>query len=342
VDIALPASSYDGDARKLQFFDQAIARIRALPGVNAVALTSRLPLRGEATVNLLSYPNDTRPMAARPLANYRYVTPEYFTTIGTPLVRGRTFLPSDRGRPVVVLSSSAAQALWPNEDPIGRIVRTGGYLGAPSEVVGIAADSRAVDLRRNDVLFTYLPYWLRAPSSASLVIRTTVAPASLAASVRRAIWESDRNVAIPHVESMDDIVAASVADRRFELSLMLAFGCAAALLAALGVYGVVSYSVARRGREMGIRIALGARPGDIHRLVIAEGLIPVGAGLAVGLAGSVAIGRAIGSLLFDVRFADPLVMITSAAIVVAATVLACAAPARRAAGLRGVLDTLRG
>src|SRR5262249_33721009 len=136
--------------------------------------------------------------------------------------------------------------------------------------------------------------------------------------------------------------AASVADRRFELSLMLAFGCAAALLAALGVYGVVSYSVARRGREMGIRIALGARPGDIHRLVIAEGLIPVGAGLAVGLTGWAGTGRAIGRLLFDARPADPLVMITSAAIVMVATVLACAAPARRAAGLRGVLDTLRG
>src|SRR5262245_61999277 len=342
VDVALPASSYDGDARKLQFFDQAMAEIHALPGVSAVALTSRLPLRGQSTVNLLSYPDDTRPMAARPLANYRYVTPGYFTAIGTPLVRGRTFLPSDRGRPVVVLSASAAQALWPNQDPIGRIVRTGGYLGAPSEVIGIAADSRAVDLRRNDVLFTYLPYWLRGPSSASLVIRTTVAPASLAASVRRTIWASDRNVAIPHVQSMDDIVAASVADRRFELSLMVVFGCASALLAALGVYGVVSYSVARREREMGIRIALGARPGDIHRMVIAEGLMPVGAGLAVGLAGSVGIGRAIGSLLFDVRAGDPLVMLTSGAIVIAATVLACAAPARRAAGLTEVMETLRG
>src|SRR5262249_6573633 len=342
VDVALPASSYEGDARKLQVFDRIMARVGSLPGVSAVALTSRLPLRGESTVNLLSYPNDTRPAAARPLANYRYVTPDYFSTIGTLLVRGRTFLPSHRGRPVVVLSASAAQALWPNQDAIGRIVRTGGYLGAPSEVIGIAADSRAVDLRRNDVLFTYLPYWLRGPSSASLVIRTTVAPTSLAVSVRRAIWESDRNIAIPHVESMDDIVAASVADRRFELSLMVVFGCASALLAALGVYGVVSYSVARREREMGIRIALGARPGDIHRMVIAEGLMPVGAGLAVGLAGSVVIGRALASLLFDVRAGDPLVMIASAAILTAATLLACAAPARRAAGLKGVVETLRG
>jgi len=341
IDVALPGSAYDTDARRLQFFEQAMDRLRALPGVRAVAFTNRLPLRGEGTVNLLSYPDDQRPPAARPLANYRYVTPDYFTTIGTPLLRGRTFLPSDRGRQVVVLSASAAEALWPGQNPIGRIVRTGGYLGANSEVVGVAADSRAVDLTRNDVLFTYLPHWLRGPYTGSLVLRTTVRPASLAQAVRRAIWEGDRNVAIPRVEPMEEIVAGSVADRRFELSLMVAFGCAAALLAALGVYGVVSYSVARRAREMGIRIALGARPGDIHRLVIGEGVMPVATGLIAGLAASVLVGRSIASLLFDVRPADPRVMIAAAAIVLAATLLACAAPARRAVRMGAGLDALR-
>jgi len=180
-------------------------------------------------------------------------------------------------------------------------VKTGGYLGAVSDVIGVAADSRAVDLTRTNVLFTYLPFWLRGPSNASLVLRVTVPPVSLATTVRRAIWEVDRDVAIPRVQTMDDLVAISVADRRFELSLMAVFGCAAAILAALGVYGVVSYSVARRGREMGIRIALGARPADIRRLVVGEGLAPVAVGLAIGLAISWWIGRTIGSLLFDVR-----------------------------------------
>jgi ABC-type antimicrobial peptide transport system permease subunit len=130
---------------------------------------------------------------------------------------------------------------------------------------------------------------------------------------------------------MDDIVAVAVSDRRFELSLMVAFGGAAALLAALGVYGVVSYSVARRGREMAIRMALGARPGDIHRLVVLEGLLPVGAGLVAGLAVSLAAGRAIGSLLFDVRPGDPGVMLAAAALIAVASLVACAGPARRAA-----------
>jgi len=329
IDVALP-SSYATDARKLQFFDEAVARLRAMPGVASVAYTSRLPLRGETTVNLLSYVDDQRPMAARPLANYRYVTPEYFATLGTPLLRGRTFAPTDRGRGVVILSASAAGALWPGEDAVGRTLRTGGYLGGPSEVIGIAADSRAVDLARKDVLFAYLPNWLRAPASASIVMRTTVTPESLAASARRAIWDVDRNAAIPRVQSMEDLVAASVADRRFEMSLMIAFACAAAVLAALGVYGMVSYSVARRGREMGIRMALGARPGDIHRLVLSEGLVPVTAGLAAGLLASLAIGRAMRGLLFEVGAGDPVVMLATAAIVTLATLVACAAPARRA------------
>jgi putative ABC transport system permease protein len=341
VDVALPPSLFATADQQLRFFDAALARVRALPGVGAAALTSRLPLRGESTVNLLSLPDDRRPMAARPLANYRYVTPDYFTAIGTPLLRGRTFRDTDRGRQVVVLSASAAQALWPGQDAVGRIVKTGGYLGALSEVIGVAADSRAVDLTRTNVLFTYLPYWLRGPSAASIVIRANVPPATLAAAARRAIWDVDAQVAIPRVETMTEIVALSVADRRFQLTLMVAFGCAAALLAALGVYGVVSYSVARRGREMGIRIALGARPGDIHRLVITEGLAPVAAGTIAGLALSWWIGRAISALLFDVRPGDPGVMLAASAIVTIATVLACAGPARRASAAGSVIDALR-
>ena len=200
-------------------------------------------------------------------------------TITSPRV-GR----SRRGQPArsVGLSASAADALWPGEDAIGRQVATGGHLGAVSEVIGIAADTRAIDLTRADVLFTYLPYWLRAPMSASIVVRAAVPPASLSAAARRAIQDVHRDVALPRTETMDGIVAAAVADRRFQMSLMIGFGCAAAVLAALGVYGVVSYSVARRGREMGIRLALGARPGDIYRLVVGEGLRPVGVGIAAG------------------------------------------------------------
>jgi putative ABC transport system permease protein len=333
VDVALPPFGYADPARQVNFLDAALARVRALPGVGSVALTSRLPLRGESTVNFLSLPDDTRPAATRPLANYRFVTADYFAAIGTPLLHGRTFRDGDRGHPVVILSARAAEALWPGEDAIGRQVRTGGYFGALSEVIGVVADSRAVDLTRNDVLFAYLPYWLRAPwtTTATLVVRTTAAPASLGGAIRRAVLEVDPAVAIRRVETMDDVVGAALADRRFELTLMTAFGAAAAVLAALGVYGVVAFSVARRSREMAIRIAVGATAGDIRRLVFEEGLKPVTIGVALGLTASVALGRAMATLLFEVAPVDPMVMSVASAVVLAATVVACIGPAQRAA-----------
>jgi len=330
VDVALPPSMYPTADRQLRFFADVIARTRSLPGVGSAATTNRLPLRGESTVNHLSYPNDTRPIEQRATANYRYVSPGYFASIGTPILRGRTFRATDQGHQVVVLSASAAQALWPGQDPIGRIVRTGGYLGADTEVIGVAADTRAVDLTRNDVLFAYLPFWLRIGTVETLVVRASVPPSTLTNAVRRAVLDAEPSAAIPRVQTMDDVVGVAIADRRFELSLMAAFGVAAAILAALGVYGVVSYSVARRGREMGIRIALGASALDIHRLVFEEGITPVAIGILAGLAASLALGRAMASLLFDVRPSDPVVMAASALTIVVATLVACASPARRA------------
>ena len=341
VDVALPPSMYSTPARQLAFFEDLQARTRTLPGTTVVATTNRLPLRGESTVNLLSYQNDTRPLQQRPVANYRYVSPEYFAAIGTPILRGRTFRETDRGHQVVVLSARAAEALWPGQDPIGRIVRTGGYLGADSEVIGVAADTRAVDLTRNDIFFTYLPYWLRIGTEETLVVRTGVAPQSLAGAVRRAVLDLEPSAAIPRVQTMADVVGLAVADRRFELSLMTAFGCAAAVLAALGVYGVVSYSVARRRREMGIRMALGATRMDIQRLIFEEGLTPVAAGLVAGYALSAAMGRGMASLLFDVRPTDPAVMLAASLAIVGAAIVACVGPASRASRTAHVIEQLR-
>ena len=153
VDVALPPSSYPQPSAQHAYIERAIEALRELPGVAAVAATNRLPLRGEGGVNALSYDNDERPYEQRPMANYRYVTADYFAAIGTPLLAGRTFRESDRGRQVVVLSASAAAALWPGRDAVSRFVRTSGGLGALSEVIGIAANTRAVDLVRTDVHF---------------------------------------------------------------------------------------------------------------------------------------------------------------------------------------------
>jgi predicted permease len=342
LDVVLPPFAYPSTERLLGFVDSVMERIRALPGVVDVAVTNRLPLHGEAVVNTLALQHDERPAAIKPLANYRYVSPEYFSAIGTPLLRGRTFATNDRGRHVVVLSAAAARVLFGEVDPIGRHVQTGGSLGALSEVIGVAADSRAVDLQRTDVLFAYLPYWLRGPSSASIVVRASADPLSLATAAKEAVWSVDRSVPIPRVQTMEDVVARAVGDRRFELSLMMLFGTSACLLAAMGVFGVVSYSVAKRRREMGIRVALGASPSNIRRHVVGEGLLPVGLGVAVGLAASLGLGPSMASRLFEVRPGDPLVMASAAAVLLTAAVMACLGPAHRAASVADVTTALRG
>jgi putative ABC transport system permease protein len=340
LDLSLPTTVYRTTDQQVQAIDAILDRLRALPGVTAVAVTNRLPLQGEAVVNSLSLENDTRPDAARPLANYRYVSPDYFTAMGTPLVQGRTFRDSDRGRQVVILSREAARLLWPSDDPIGRSVLTRGP-GSASEVIGIAADTRAVDLKRADVPFVYLPYWLRAPASPSIAIRTTADPSASIGAARAAVWSIDRNIPVPRTRTMTDIVDAAVADRRLELTLMMSFGAAAALLASLGVYGVVSYAVTARAREMGIRTALGATPAQIRRMVIGEGMLPIATGTVAGLAASWPMGRAMSSLLFGVGAWDATAVAGAAAVLVIAALAACAAPASRAASSRSIVAALR-
>jgi predicted permease len=344
LDVALPTLGYPASAigKQTAFFDAAIARLRALPGVRAAGMTSRLPLTGEGSVNLLSVEHDPRPESARPIANYRFVSGGYFNAIGTPILEGRTFADTDRGHAVIVLSLTAARTLWPGLDPIGRRIDTGGFFKSPADVIGVAADVRAVDLRRSDVLFAYLPDWSRALGGGSFVIRTSSSDAAATTSAaRQAIWSVDRSVPIPRVQPMADLVDRAVARQRFELTLMLLFGAAAATLAALGVYAVVSFAVTRRRREMGIRIALGASPTAIERLVVLEGLTPVAVGLAIGLAAAVPIGHAISGVLFGVRPADPMVMAAAGAVLVIAALGACAAPAYRAARRTDVTAVLK-
>lgn len=341
MDVSLPTTVYRTTERQVQAIDAILDELRALPGVSTVAVTNRLPLNGEAVVNSLTLENDPRPPSARPLANYRYVSPEYFAAIGTPLIQGRTFRDADRGRQVVILSMEAARLLWPGQDPLGRHVLTGGSLGSLSEVIGVAADTRAVDLRRTDIPFAYLPYWLRGPATASIAIRTASDPSRSIGPARAAVWAVDRNIPIPRTRTMKDIVDAAVADRRIELTLMLLFGAAAALLAALGVYGVVAYAVASRSREMGIRTALGATPAQIRRMVVGEGMMPIASGTVVGLAGSWPIARTISSLLFDVGAWDWTAVAGAAAVLAAAALIACAVPAWRASSGGSIVAALR-
>ncbi len=330
VDLNLPASRYP-DLQKRQAFAQALlARVTALPGVRAAGISNQLPLAGEGGNNLLSKEGNILPVTDRPLVDVRSANPAYFTTMGIPLRAGRVFAESDRGRAVAMVSALTAQRIWPGEDPVGKRFRIGGDRSALMEIVGIAGDVRGVSLSRAPSSTIYLPYWQRLFDRVSLVARTEVGAAAAGSSIRAAIRQADPELPIPAFRAMDEMVAASLAPRRFQLTLALLFAAAALLLASLGIYGVVSYSVGQRTAEMGIRMALGAEPALIRRMVLRQGLTPVAAGLAAGVAGALGLGRYLASMLFGVDAGDPA---TLSVVVVLLTLVAAAAisvPAYRA------------
>lgn len=327
VRLQLPTAEYGQSAQRNEFWRRVLAVTRALPGVTA-AVISDPPLSGNTDVNPVTVPGDTRPIIQQPLANTRRISPGYLAMMGIPLLSGRELTAADRGHPVAVISASTARAAWPGRNPIGQVFRQGDPTDTPIRVVGVVGDTRAISLLTPPGLMVYQPHGDNF--SSTLVLRTALAPAAVAPEVRRAIWSIDPNVPVPAMESMGAIVAKSVAPRRFQMLLVALFAAAALLLACLGIYGVVSYSVARRTQEMGVRVALGARPADLYGMVFWQGLLPVIIGLAAGLLGALALGRALASLLFEVQPGDPAALAAAAIILLAVAAAACWGPARQA------------
>jgi len=336
ADITLPPALYQKEERKRAFFENVLVRVHTLPGVSAAAWISRLPLEGQEQVDNIVVPGRAIPEAQTPLANYRFVTPEYFRALDISLLNGRSLEPADAQRHVAVISDSVAKRIWPRVDPIGKQFRTGGDPQWPTvEVVGVVGDIRNVALDEPPGLMIYQPIGPGSPKwwgrRASLVVRSMTAYAPLSAAVRDAIRDADAGVPIVHLRAMTEIVSESVSIRGFELALACLFGIFALILAALGIYGVVGYSVASRTQEMGIRIALGARSSDVRNLVLMKGMLPVTVGWATGILAAVAIGFLMRSLLFGVAAHNPLTIGCVSVIVLATALLACYLPARRAA-----------
>jgi predicted permease len=329
LDIGLPANGFGNTERRVAFFDEALQRLSGTRGVQSAAMTNTLPLEGEMQVDMLSRENDTRPEVQRPTANIRYVSPGYFATLGIPLRRGRSFAESDRGRPVVVLSERAARALWPNEDPIGKRMIPGSN-DPLADVVGIVPDVRTSGLEHEASLIAYIPYWQNSPPTATLLVSTVADPVAVATTARAAIRATAPAVPVSRIRTMGQIMSSAVAQRRFQLLLLLLFAATALATASIGIYGIISHSLAQRRNELGIRMALGARPADVHRLVLMEGLTPATIGLVAGMILSVALGRAFSALLFEVRPGDPLTLAGVAALLTLVAALACYLPARRA------------
>lgn len=332
VDVSLPPQSYAKPEQKLGFYDEVLARVRALPGVGSAGWISRLPLEGQEQVDSISVPGRASNLQA-PVANYRYVNPSYFQAMGIPLLQGRWFEPVDGTRHVAVISEGVAKEVWPGENPLGLKFKTGGDEAPLTEVIGVVADIRTVALDESPLLMVYLPAgpvsrnW--SGSHASLVVRATMAPAALGSVVRGVIQGVDSGVPILHLHPMAEIVSESVSARRFELVLVCLFAIFALLLAALGIYGVVAYAVALRRRELGIRMAFGARAADLRSLVLRQGMWLVLAGWAAGVLTALLIGRVIRGLLFGVAPQDPLTIVSVTVAVLFVGAIACYIPAAR-------------
>lgn len=329
MQLSLPAKKYPINASRAAFFRQILARIEALPGVDSAAVSAALPLTG-------GVPNSFFKVAGRAgmaepgyLADHDFGTPHFFRALGIPLRRGREFTAADESGRVAIVSEEFARRYFPGEDPLGQRLTQGQEAW---EIVGVVGDVRARGLAQDVQPIVYRPQSAaEASSNPHLVVRATVPPHLLAASVRQAILEVDPDQPVAAVRTLDDVIAGSVADRRLTLGLLGGFAGTALVLAAIGLYGVIAYSVAQRTRELGIRVALGATRRDVLALVLGEGMRLVLIGLLLGLVAASGLSHFLAKMLFQVAPTDPQTFATVSLVLLATAFLAAWLPARRAA-----------
>ena len=330
--IELPQGTYANRQKRANFYKEVLGKLNALPGVEHAAVTNALPLSGDAWGDIAQLPGDTRPWTKLPAEQFRWVSPDYFAAIHLRLVEGRFFSASDWGRNDALITELTAKTLWPGKNPVGEQFRRAGATGEPPfTVVGVVANARTVSLAKPDPMIIYVPYWFRSDEEAGLVVRTRQNPAMMADAIRKTIWSVDAGVPVPAMRTLGGLVTDSVANRRFEMDLLLLFAASALLLAGLGVYGVVTYSVVQRRREIGLRLALGAQRERIYLLVLRDGLLPVSLGALAGIVLAFGLARVAGSLLFEVSPYNPGIAAAAVFLLVALGAVACLLPARRAA-----------
>jgi len=325
---------YDDDRIRHVFFRQAREAVRQVPGVTEAAFTSQLPLSGDSDLYGAHFEQDDPDTA---YAVYRYsVTPGYFHALNIPLKRGRLLDEHDTSDnpPVILISESLARRRFPNQDPIGKRVHVGGLLTAPLfTIVGVVGDVKqmSLSLSDTDAVYTTTEQWHWADGTLSLVVRTHGDAAQLVPAIKKAIWSIDREQPIVRVAMIDDLLAESAIARRFVLILFEAFGLVGLVLAATGIYGVLSGSVTERTREIGVRSALGATRRSIVSLVLRQGMTLAGFGAALGLMGAALASQAIRAMLFGVSRLDPATYLGVLLLLAAVSAIACSLPAWRAA-----------
>ena len=316
------------------FMRQVLERVRALPGVQSAAVTSNVPLSGsnESTWSIQIEGQPPLPIAKQPDVATAVISEGYFSTLRIPVLRGRDFDKADTAdRPrVIIISQAMAERFWPNQDPIGkRLFVSWTEPEKPREVVGVVGDTKDRGLERlRPLAQMYVPAAQSPFFADSLLVRSADAAAEIG--VTHVVHEIDRQQPVAGVESMEQIIAESYADRRSNMLLLGAFAVLALVLAAAGIYGVLTYSVRRRLREIGIRLALGATARDVLRMVIVEGMWPTAAGIVLGAAGALGLARVLSTMIFGIRPIDPGTYFAVAVLLVFVSLMACMVPAYRA------------
>jgi putative ABC transport system permease protein len=334
--VALPETNYGKPQRAADFYKKLTARVSSLPGVSSAAAAWWIPLSGSEIGFNCDIQERPAPSGQQPVVQFNVVTPDYFKTMRVPLLRGRALTDRDDGAasPVAIVTESFAKQFFPGEDPIGKRITPNGSAepGKPPvrEIVGVVADMHLISLRQAPKPQIYVPHQQFAILSMSIFVRTQIAPQSLTTALRNAVSEIDRDVPTYRLRSLADYRARSIAQPRLNAMLVALFAVIALLLAAAGIFGVMSYSVTQRTQEIGIRLALGAQRQDVLRLIIVQGMRIVGAGLIAGLFGVFVSTRLFQSLLFGVGATDLPTLIVVTVILGAVAFVACLVPARRA------------
>ena len=327
AEVRLTPEGYGESQSRVHFDDAVLANLRGIRGVQSAAMVSAMPLGGESWVEFANRVD--KPGSQAPLINLRWVSPGYFEATRQRLVAGRFFEERDRNLSNVVLSEGEAKALWGSDDPIGGQVE---IESRTFTVIGVVADSRSTSLKTPPVRMAYVHYIDRPPFATYFLVRGPNAGGLLSA-MREVIWKYDPEVTIARVKTLGAQLTDSLATERFETFVLLSFGAAALLLAMLGIYGVLNYSVVSRKQEIGVRMALGATRAKVYALTFAEAGTPVFAGVIAGFVASLLAGRAIQSLLYGTRAVDPSVILIVTTLFLLSATAAAFLPARRAASV---------
>jgi predicted permease len=341
--IALPDANYGKPEKAAQFYKRLLARVLTLPGVNSAAAAWWIPLSGSEIIFNFNIEERPLPKSQQPIAQINIVTHDYFRAMRVPLLRGRDFTERDdrNATPVVIVSESFAKQFFPGEDPVGKRIRPNGSVdpGDPPirEIVGVVADTHLISLGAAPKPQIYIPHQQFAVQSMAVFVRTQNNPQLLTAALRDAVSEIDKDVPVYRPRALADYLSQSIAQPRLNATLVGLFALIALLLAAAGIFGMMSYAVTQRTQEIGIRLALGAQRGDVLRMILSEGMRLVAFGVVTGIVAVLLMGRLLRSVLYGIGATDPPTIFGVAILLAAVALIACWWPARRASGVDPVI-----